>query len=105
MTNRFIHRLFTDVAMIEPGQLRALVATAGDIRAGEHPSLKAVRHQLKPVVTKLQDGVAVVPIQGPLAHKPDAFEQLMGIEDSSKHQGDGRPGRAGPGRDRCPTRY
>lgn len=57
--------------------------TAFDPNAAEHPMLKQMRDKLRPQATMTSDGIAVLPVEGVLAHKPDVFEMAwFGMEDS-----------------------
>jgi signal peptide peptidase SppA len=78
---KLLQRLFTDVPFIESGAFSALVAT--DVQLAEHAIFKRLRESLKPQMELRQDGIAIVPVEGPLAYKPDPFEMLVyGVEDS-----------------------
>ena len=80
---KFFQRLINDVALIEFGELEAMVSTVRQIQAAEHPILKQLKDKVKPSMTVNRDGTAIVPVEGALAHKPDFFEMaFMGIEDS-----------------------
>jgi signal peptide peptidase SppA len=80
--------------MIEGGALTALLntfqsfagnlSTLTDVQAAEHPLYKQIRANLKPKITIHEDGIAIIPIEGVLARKPDPFEMLLyGVEDSN----------------------
>jgi signal peptide peptidase SppA len=80
--------------MIEGGALTALLhdfqsfarnfAAAFEPQAAEHPYFKELRAKLKPKAQVRDDGVAIIPIEGVLARKPDPYEMLFyGIEDSN----------------------
>jgi signal peptide peptidase SppA len=83
--NPFLKRLATDTPLLNTETLdwlSALSVSPDDIRLAEHPALKSIRQAC---ATKLEmDGnVAIVPIQGTLAHNPDAMEvAVCGVEDS-----------------------
>ncbi len=92
MTTRFL--LTDDILMLDPGYLlrvigpeRIAAATAFGEKVGEHAAepdyMRRVRESLAPKVEVTPDGVAIVPIDGPLAFAPDPFEMLFdGVEDS-----------------------
>jgi len=74
--------------MLTDGALSSLLMRCSrflsDPLAAEHPDLKAIRARLKPSATVSRDGqIAIVPVVGMLARKPDVFELLSGVEDTS----------------------
>jgi signal peptide peptidase SppA len=77
---KLLHRLLTEVPLICDGQLAALLQAAR-IAAAEHPIMKGIRERMKPTIT-MRGNVAIVPIEGVLARKPDPFELFNGVEDS-----------------------
>lgn len=79
---KFLHRLFADIPLIEDHALAALINNPLDVNAAEHPVFKRIKESLKPQMDLRSDGIAVVPIEGALAYKPDVFEMFMGVEDS-----------------------
>lgn len=80
---KFAHRLLADTPLIESNALSALLSTSPlGVQAAEHPLFKKIKESLKPVMEVRKDGIAVIPVEGALAYKPDAFEMLMGVEDS-----------------------
>lgn len=69
--------------MIEPGALSAIIATFAHPQMSEHPAKAQLREKLKPQVA-VDRGVAVLPIYGTLARRPDPFEMaFFDVEDSS----------------------
>ncbi len=92
MNARFV---FTDdLLMMDPGFILRMVeperiaaANAFGQKLGEHAGepdyVRRIRDALAPKVEISHDGVAVIPIDGPLAFAPDPFEMLFyGVEDS-----------------------
>lgn len=70
--------------MISDGVFASLLAR-GDLdetQLAEHPFMAQMRNKLKPQMTLREDGIAVIPIHGLLARKPDVFELFDGMEDS-----------------------
>jgi signal peptide peptidase SppA len=93
---KLLHRLLTDAPMMEDGALHALLFSVFtqanalltkegfEFLAAEHPRLKQFRELAKPTMSVNDEGVAVIPVNGMLARKPDVFEQLYGgVEDST----------------------
>lgn len=86
---RLIQRLLTDAPLFIDGSLQALLvhsfpAGSDDFQAAEHPALKRLRDATAPQV-ELRNGIAIVPVEGALARKPDVFELAYGgIEDSQR---------------------
>ena len=80
-----LQRLLTDVPLIEHGALTAL--TQGlDVSMAEHQFMRDMRERLKPKMT-MAEGIATIPIEGPMAYAPDPFEMLyLGVEDSRNVQ-------------------
>jgi signal peptide peptidase SppA len=90
---KLTHRLLTDAPLIEGGALSALLhdfqvsasrlACLSETQAAEHPFHRLLREKMKPQMSVREDGIAVVPVEGVLARKPDVFELFYGVEDSS----------------------
>lgn len=86
---RLTHRLLTDAPLIEAGAFSALLHNFESAFAfpeqqlAEPPIFKAVREKLRPQMAVRQDGIAIIPVEGVLARKPDVFELFYGVEDSS----------------------
>lgn len=85
---KIIHRLLCDAPLISDGALAALldsIQSTGPLMA-EHPGVVKLRELLKPkleIKDTSEGKVAIIPIQGVLAHNPDPFEMLYsGVEDS-----------------------
>lgn len=76
-----LRRLLTDAPLISEGALAALLQPF-DFSAAEHPFFKKVRETMKPQMQLRDDGVAIIPVEGVLARKPDVFELFSGVEDS-----------------------
>lgn len=54
-------------------------------RAAEHPFHSKLRQEVRPRATLTEDGIAILPVEGVLARKPDLFEILeLGFEDTSE---------------------
>jgi signal peptide peptidase SppA len=72
-----VRRLLTDLPFMADGSLASIVCqNLGDlIQAAEHPAYRELRQELKPKVGMVGD-IAVVPIQGTLARRPDVAELL-----------------------------
>ena len=83
--HRTILRAFSDPAFItESAFLATLIAgsQAIDFQAAEHPGLKKAREMLKPQAD-IRGDIAVLPIDGVLARKPDPWEMAFyGVEDT-----------------------
>lgn len=81
-----IYRSIEEPAFVNSGALLAwIVATSQPdaIRLAEHPGMQRMRDALKPKA-EILGGVAVLPIDGILARKPDPWEMAFyGVEDSS----------------------
>jgi signal peptide peptidase SppA len=78
------HRLLTDAPMIADFALSAFLNRIhGEPMSAEHPALKAMRERLKPQMTISAEGIATIPVEGILARKPDVYEMLYGVEDTS----------------------
>lgn len=91
MTKLF-QRLCTDAPLISDGALAGLLnqhqsflATLAthEPLAAEHPYFKGMREKLKPQMTVTDDGIAIIPVEGVLARKPDVFELFYGVEDTN----------------------
>lgn len=97
--NSFLTRLLIDVPLLMPETIvgwvtpsparEASAAAFGRelasviIRGAEHPGLAMLRDKLAPKPTLTEDGIAILPIKGLLAHSPDVFDMLFdGVEDS-----------------------
>jgi len=72
-----VRRLLTDLPFMSDGSLASLVARdlSDLIQAAEHPLYRELREELKPKVSMAGD-IAVVPIHGTLARRPDVAELL-----------------------------
>ena len=72
-----VRRLLTDLPFMSDGCLASLVARdlRDLIQAAEHPAYRELREELKPKVSMAGD-IAVVPIHGTLARRPDVIELL-----------------------------
>lgn len=84
-------RLDSEICACHPARITALVAAirqhAVDIQAAEHPNVKALRERLKPSADVTPDGIAIIPVNGVLAQRPDIVELLYyGAEDTSAIQ-------------------
>ena len=55
---------------------------ANDLQSAEHPIFAQLRNRMKPQMSVNEEGIAILPIQGLLARKPDVFELFDGVEDS-----------------------
>lgn len=52
-------------------------------QGGESPTQKYIREMLTPKMETTEDGLAVIPMHGPMAYAPDAWEMLFdGVEDT-----------------------
>jgi signal peptide peptidase SppA len=90
---KLTHRLLADVPMLADSALSALlhdfqlstklISALTEPMAAEHPFFKMLREKLKPQMTVREDGIAVIPVEGVLARKPDVFELFYGMEDST----------------------
>lgn len=78
-----LRRLATDTPFLLEGALAAILHQPGsEPAAAEHPALTRFRDSLKPQVERAGN-IAVVPISGALARRPDPLEMAYGaIEDS-----------------------
>lgn len=68
-----------------PGRHEAAIAALGnqDAQSAETSFRKMLREELAPKATISEDGIATVPIQGPIAHAPDVWDMYLdGVEDS-----------------------
>lgn len=82
--SRFLRRLATDTPLMDEGALSSFFNAYLCLlqpQAAEHPYFKQLKEKLRPQAT-VQDGVAVIQMYGPMFHRPDAWELLMGAEDS-----------------------
>ena len=78
-----IHRLLTDAPLISDGSLAAILTCLAHPVAAEFPELAKLREQCKPQIQMTHDGIAILPVEGVLAHKPDPVEMaFFGMEDS-----------------------
>ncbi len=82
MTNRLTERLLSEVPMVMEPALVALCNQGG--RLAEPPGLAKLREAFAPEARVTEDGVAIVPIRGTLARRPNVLELLLGIEDTAK---------------------
>lgn len=79
--NPFTLRLCSSVVMADLATVLAMLAL--EVRSAEHPGLTKAREWLRPQAKIREDGIAIAPIQGFLAPKPDPFEMAYyGVEDS-----------------------
>lgn len=86
---KLLQRLQTEALLMAEAHLAALlqsiaIGRPGDFISAEHPYLKKMRDSMKPSMTMLDGGIAVIPVEGVLARKPDPFEMLYGVEDSAE---------------------
>ncbi len=83
--NPFLKRFATDIPLMSAEYFAALMAfdlTVDDLRLAEHPALAKFKRDLAPRCIMRGD-VAICPVQGALAHRPDAMEMAFdGVEDS-----------------------
>jgi signal peptide peptidase SppA len=83
--NSFLKRLAVDVPLLSVEHLAFMACqmmTADDVQLAEHPMMKRLREQCasKP---EMNGDIAVIPVEGALAHRPDPFEMaLFGVDDS-----------------------
>lgn len=83
--NTFLKRLAVDVPLLSVEHLAFMachVISADDVQMAEHPMMKKLREQCasKP---EINGEVAIIPVEGALAYRPDPFEMaLFGVEDS-----------------------
>lgn len=81
--NAMLRRFACDVPLLAPGAITSLLQSISSPQAAEHPMLKKLRDSVAPKV-EIKNGIAIVPIEGVLAYRPDPFEMLFyGIEDSA----------------------
>lgn len=74
-------RLLSDIPMIDAGYFEGMIADM-PLRMAEPAHMKEFRKRLAPVAT-VEDGIATIPIEGPLAYAPDVLEMVfLGVEDS-----------------------
>lgn len=79
---RLIERLISDAPFVTEAALTATLLTHPEPQAVEHPMLTRARDMLK-VRAEIRGDVAVVPIYGVLARRPDPYEQAFyGVEDT-----------------------
>lgn len=83
-----LRRLFTDTPFLLEGVLAAMLREGSpDPFAAEHPILKAMREKLRPQIERAGD-LAIVPVSGALARRPDPFEMAWGdFEDTDAIRG------------------
>ena len=83
--NTFSRRLAEDMPLLMAERLCWMADatfTDREVHAAEHPYFKRLKEVCKPQMEMFGD-VAVVPVEGPLAYNPDAYEMAMlGVEDS-----------------------
>lgn len=81
----FLKRIMTDVPLLNADHLAFMLGTAPtayDVQLAENPFFKSIRAYVAPKIERA-GSIAIVPVQGPLAYNPDAFEMLYdGVEDS-----------------------
>ncbi len=85
--NPFLKRLATDIPLLEIATLNCFLNSSpstGDLQLAEHPALKRLKDTLAPKA-EMRDDVAIVPVQGPLAHNPDAEEMLFYRVENSRN--------------------
>jgi len=76
------NRFTDDTAFLLESTARLMLSAMLDTAMAEHPMLKAARERLKPQMS-VKDGVARIPVEGVLAHRPDVMEMaVFGVEDS-----------------------
>lgn len=81
--NAMLRRFACDVPLLAPGAITSLLQSVSVPQAAEHPMLKRLRESVAPKA-EIKNGVAIIPIEGPLAYRPDPFEMLFyGVEDSA----------------------
>lgn len=82
-----LRRLTLDTPMIAGDLFAALIGRVRGPLAAELPSFKEARQLMRPTITRVGD-VAVVPVKGILARKPDIWElAFMGYEDMDEISG------------------
>ena len=75
-----LRRLYLDTPFLVEGALAALLRI--DIEAAEHPGMKNLRERVMPQMERV-GSLAIVPVTGVLARKPDPFEMAFGgVEDT-----------------------
>jgi signal peptide peptidase SppA len=84
-----LQRVFTDVPMIDSSAFAALLMTgerqqlALDPKMAEPGYYQSIRKHLRPQMSVDRDGIATIPIHGPMAWNPDVFDMLFyGVEDT-----------------------
>lgn len=81
--NAMLRRFACDVPLLAPGAITALLQSVSVPQAAEHPALKRLRETVAPKA-EIKNGIAIIPIEGVLAYRPDPFEMLFyGVEDSA----------------------
>lgn len=94
MTPKTLQRFLTDAPLMSDGATIAILGTdyraamahlaTGEVQAADSPFKKMVREMIRPQLTLRDDGIAIVPVSGVLARKPDVWEMLYdGVEDTS----------------------
>src|SRR5205085_9054593 len=88
---RLIERIATaqDVPLISSEALLALFADLNlqAERMAQHPVIQRLRDAARPQLELRQDGIAILPVEGTLAYKPDPLDMLFGgVEDSRNVQ-------------------
>jgi signal peptide peptidase SppA len=81
--NAILRRFACDVPLLAAGAITSLLPSVSVPQAAEHPTLKRLREIISPKA-EVRNGIAIVPIEGVLAYRPDPFEMVFyGIEDSA----------------------
>jgi signal peptide peptidase SppA len=82
--HKLLTRLCSDVPFLSEGALLAAMMNGQtpEQQAAEHPGMRMMRDRLKPQA-EIKGNVAILPIEGVLARKPDPWEMAFyGVEDS-----------------------
>jgi signal peptide peptidase SppA len=91
MNKLFLSRLASDVPLMHAETLAALLGqtiTPGDVQLAEHPAMKNLREACRTKIEMAGDNIAIIPVQGTLAHKPDPIETAFyNVEDSGHVRG------------------
>lgn len=79
--NRFLLRLTSEIPLMLDDRLVALSAMRPeDVQAAAHPAVAKAKAALAPQYT-INNGVAVLPIEGGLMQKPDFWDMALGFEE------------------------